>query len=153
MERLDRVLVPVDFSPRTGDLLRRAFLFVDALREAPRVDVFHVWPEPRPLPPPDGLHVSLVPWAEIVEQAQEEAKRQMERLLISVNLANDPRVTRRLMTGDAARGILEIAGKEHHDLIIIGTRGRTGLAHLLLGSVAEKVLRHAPCPVLVMREK
>jgi nucleotide-binding universal stress UspA family protein len=48
--------------------------------------------------------------------------------------------------------ILDTAKKQQVDLIIMGTHGRTGLQHMLLGSVAEKVVRLAPCPVLVVRQ-
>lgn len=47
--------------------------------------------------------------------------------------------------------IVRLAAEEHAEMIVIGTQGRTGLARLLLGSVAERVIRHAPCPVLTVR--
>ncbi|MBT9584200.1 universal stress protein [bacterium] len=53
--------------------------------------------------------------------------------------------------GNAARRILEEAEHGHFDLIVLTSHGRTGLAHLMLGSVAEKVSRHAGCPVLIVR--
>ena len=55
--------------------------------------------------------------------------------------------------GIPADEIIESARKEDVDLIVVGTLGRSALEKLLLGSVAEKVIRHAPCPVLVVREK
>lgn len=48
--------------------------------------------------------------------------------------------------------IVNTAAKEHTDMIVVGTHGRTGLSHLLMGSVAEKVIREAPCPVLCVRQ-
>ena len=54
--------------------------------------------------------------------------------------------------GPAAKQIVEHAGKIGADLIVMGTHGRTGLSHLLLGSVAERVVRTAGCPVLTTRE-
>lgn len=56
-----------------------------------------------------------------------------------------------IISPNAADGICHYAGKEDTDLIVLSTHGRTGLAHLLIGSVAEKVVRHAPCPVLTVR--
>jgi universal stress protein A len=53
--------------------------------------------------------------------------------------------------GDAFWEICQAAEREHADLIVMGSHGRTGLAHVLIGSVAERVVRHAPCPVLVAR--
>ena len=57
----------------------------------------------------------------------------------------------RLEQGDAAETIVRVAGEEKCDLIIMGTHGRSGLAHRLRGSVAEKVLRQAGCPVVTLR--
>ncbi len=56
-----------------------------------------------------------------------------------------------ILAGSAAETIVEYARREHMDLIAIGTHGRTGLAHILLGSVAERVVRFSPCPVLTIR--
>ncbi len=55
--------------------------------------------------------------------------------------------------GRAAAEIARIAGKEDLDLLVVGTHGRTGVRHLVLGSVAEETVRIAPCPVLVVRHK
>lgn len=58
-----------------------------------------------------------------------------------------------LLSGPTARTIVEYAADRAFDLIVMGTHGRTGVAHLLLGSVAEQVVRTAPCPVLTVRER
>lgn len=55
--------------------------------------------------------------------------------------------------GDPADGIVHMAEALAVDLIVMATHGRTGLPHILLGSVAEKVVRHAPCPVLTVRQR
>jgi nucleotide-binding universal stress UspA family protein len=60
------------------------------------------------------------------------------------------RLTRRMKTGDPARTILETAD-DAYDLIVMGTHGRVGRLHATLGSVAETVVRSAPCPVLTVR--
>ena len=57
------------------------------------------------------------------------------------------------VSGAPDEAIVEYARDAHVDLIVIGTHGREGVAHLLMGSVAEKVVRSAPCPVLVVRAK
>jgi universal stress protein A len=57
-----------------------------------------------------------------------------------------------LVQGTPTQTIVDTAGERGVDLIIMGTHGRTGLAHVFLGSVAEHVIRQAPCPVLVMRK-
>ena len=61
-------------------------------------------------------------------------------------------VARRLAMGAPAAEICRIAAEEGADMIVMGTHGRTGVMRLLMGSIAESVLRHAPCPVLVYRE-
>lgn len=60
-------------------------------------------------------------------------------------------VMRRVVVGVPYRKIVEVAAAEKVDLIVMATRGRTGLSHLIMGSVAERVVRTAPCPVLTMR--
>lgn len=66
----------------------------------------------------------------------------------------DPTVpfTHRLTMGDPAAEIVRIAGDENAEMIVLGTHGRTGITRLLMGSVAEAIVRRAPCPVLVYRE-
>jgi len=61
------------------------------------------------------------------------------------------RVEHRFERGDAATEILQVAQKVRADLIVMGTHGRTGLGRLLMGSVAEQVVRRAPCPVLTVK--
>lgn len=58
-----------------------------------------------------------------------------------------------VVAGDPASEILRRARTHGIDLVVVGTHGRTGLKHLVLGSVAERVVRQAPCPVLVVRSK
>ena len=60
-------------------------------------------------------------------------------------------VTTRMATGIPSEEVITVARAEDSDLIVVGTRGRTGLAHVLLGSTAERVIRGAPCPVLAVR--
>jgi nucleotide-binding universal stress UspA family protein len=56
-----------------------------------------------------------------------------------------------LDVGDPYEQLMEMANQRHADLIVVCTHGRTGLQHLVIGSVAEKIIRHAPCPVFVVR--
>jgi len=64
---------------------------------------------------------------------------------------NGVSVKTQVAVGEAVWEICRLAEREHADLIIMGSHGRTGLSHVVLGSVAERVVRHAPCPVLVAR--
>ena len=67
---------------------------------------------------------------------------------------SDPQLTfeHRLVMGDPSTEIVRIAEEERAELIVLGTHGRTGLSRILMGSVAEAVVRHAPCPVLIYRQ-
>ena len=63
----------------------------------------------------------------------------------------DQQVERKTIMGDPSNEIVRIAKDGGYDLIVMSTHGRTGLSRLLMGSVAERVIRHAPCPVFVIR--
>lgn len=68
---------------------------------------------------------------------------------------SDPKLPfeHRLVMGDPATEIVAVAQAEQAELVVMGTHGRTGLSRFLMGSVAESVVRHAPCPVLIYRER
>jgi nucleotide-binding universal stress UspA family protein len=82
------------------------------------------------------------------EQYQEELRARLERLK---GLGGHVRVETRLVEGDPVTEILRLSQEAGTDLIIMGTHGRTGLGRLLMGSVAEQVVRQAACPVLTMK--
>jgi nucleotide-binding universal stress UspA family protein len=97
------------------------------------------------------------PLPAIQQDLEIAARRQLNDLLAAPE-NNDERpmpvgrVLKSLISSNApARAIVEYAGQEHIDLIVTGTHGRGAVAHLLLGSVAERVVRLAPCPVLTVR--
>lgn len=96
----------------------------------------------------EGYAVSL---PDLQQEVEDAARKQLFDLLVD----NDehPLPTRRvLLTSNApAVAIVEYAGRERVDLIVTGTHGRGGVAHLVMGSVAERVVRTAPCPVLTVR--
>jgi universal stress protein A len=79
---------------------------------------------------------------------RDELARSMKRQLVAAGL----RAEVDAREGDAATEILAAARDAKADLIVMGTHGRTGLARLVLGSVARNVLQHAPCSVLIVRE-
>ncbi len=94
------------------------------------------------------LHVMPVPLVQEKRFYREEMTEELNRLR-----APDAqiRVQHRLEEGDAATEILRVAQETGCDLIVLGTHGRTGLGRLLMGSVAEQVVRSASCPVLTVR--
>ena len=89
-----------------------------------------------------------------VQRVWEDQRAWVERELAErVTAATARGLTARWVfkTGGAPESIVETAAEEHADLIVIGTHGRTGLTRLVIGSVAERVVRLAPCPVLTMK--
>lgn len=80
----------------------------------------------------------------------EEAKRLLQKV-IEERVSKKVRVHAIVVPGDAQEEIVKIAAKDHVDVIVIATHGRTGWKHIIFGSVTEKVIRLAPCPVLVIR--
>lgn len=142
-----RILVPYDFSTPANQALRMAAAL--ATRHDGTLTVLHVivpFYVPADLPLGFGAE-QLPPPASLVP----EQRRRLERLVARVLGPDAPRVRVAVEVGDAARCILDAAGR--CDAVVMATAGRTGLAHLLIGSVAEKVVRHSPVPVLTVRPK
>ena len=92
----------------------------------------------------------LVDIPKIETQLIAEGEGQLRKFLAEHNTGN-VQIEPRAMLGDPFAVICRVAQEEHIDLIVLGSHGRTGLSHVFLGSVAERVVRHAPCPVLVAR--
>jgi nucleotide-binding universal stress UspA family protein len=84
----------------------------------------------------------------LTEKMEEKAREMVEK---AAREAEGLDVTTEVHVGDSADVIVEVAQKKGADIIIVGTHGRTGLKRLILGSVASKVIGHAPCNVLVVR--
>ncbi len=89
----------------------------------------------------------------IFKSEKENAENNLKEIHKKLQKAGIKRVTTTILEGDARDKIVSVAKKEACDLIIMSTHGRSGIRRALLGSVAEDVVRHAPCPVLLIREK
>jgi universal stress protein A len=134
------ILVPHDFSPQATVALKTAARL--ASPRGGKLSVLHVVvPFYLPADAPYGMAApgNLIP----------EQKARLERLVAEAVGPKGPPATVRVEIGDAAQRIMD-AGRRA-DCIVMATSGRTGLAHLLIGSVAEKVVRHATVPVLTLR--
>ncbi|HEU4731693.1 MAG TPA: universal stress protein [Kofleriaceae bacterium] len=137
-----KILCPVDFSAGSREALRVA---AGLARESGAALVLtHIWQAPLV----GEFQFAPLSIKNIVESEQAE-------LTTWIGLAKElgaPNVDARFLTGAPWDQIVKIAHDEPDlDLIVMGTHGRTGIKHVLLGSVAEKVVRHAPCTVLVVR--
>lgn len=144
MINLKTILVPSDFSECSDAALRYGLEL--ARRFDARVHLLHVVQDPVTHPwAAEGLAVALF---DIVDQWQKEAQ---QRLAGSVPAADAGRVTAVATVASTYQEILRYAAEHQVDLIVMGTHGRGGVSHMLLGSIAEKVVRRAPCPVLTVR--
>lgn len=143
-----RILVPVDFSDCAIVALNYALRLAGSF--AAQVDVLHVWEQPYYVGPDVMLYIPGGDGQSLVDYARAQAENELESVLASAENESKVKLTRRLATGRPHRKIIEIAELEGFDLIVMGTHGRTGLSHLILGSVAEKVIRQSPCPVLTL---
>jgi nucleotide-binding universal stress UspA family protein len=134
------ILLPTDFSGRSACAFQLACLL--ARESGAKLVVLHVVE-----PPPFITHGEM---GKALEQAQGYRRELTERLH---NLqSDDPNLSIEycLEDGEPVREILSAAEKHRSDLIVMGTHGRTGFRRLLMGSVAEQVLRRASCPVLTV---
>jgi nucleotide-binding universal stress UspA family protein len=139
-----RLLVPLDFSPTSLRALKIAVPLAKA--SAASLILLNVV-EPNPYPTGTESALLVAPDSEVM-QAAEKGLPQIARRFIPKSVRANMLVQR----GRAADVIVETAEKNKVDLIVLSTHGHTGLERLLMGSVAEQVVRHAKCPVFVVRK-
>jgi nucleotide-binding universal stress UspA family protein len=148
-EPITRILVPVDFSSHSD----RAFRY--ALRLASRfgasVELIHVVDNPIASGTWTAEEVYVPDLLEMLDRLLREAERRLATLKFAA-AGDGVSVETRVLTGQPAHTIVEHAETGGFDLVVMGTHGRTGVSHLFVGSVAERVVRRAPCPVLTVRD-
>ncbi len=143
---LRRILVPTDFSKNSENALRYAVAFADKF--AAELHLLHVVQD-LALFIPDTVAVSPIA-APPVDQLTAAVREGLLKVVREHGLEGRP-VCPEVREGVPFHEIIRYAKDKDVDLIVMGTHGRTGLAHVLLGSVTEKVVRKAPCPVLTVR--
>jgi len=143
----NRILVPTDFSETADAALAYAKELATTLGAS--LHLVHVFADPYAVAAGAPDVYAAIP-ADARERALEEVR---ERLLERLDVNEEARFrgSRGVVRGLIAPHIVEYARNQDIDLIIMGTHGRRGVAHLLLGSVAEHVVRTAGCPVLTVR--
>ena len=151
MLSLRKVLVPIDLSPAGMRVLEQAHTF--ALKFSATIDLLHVWTPPPMLAPEaliSGLGAAEQPFMEWLGNSAREHLAKFEETARSqgIEIAGS-----HCELGDPATAIVERAASGGYDLLVLGTHGRTGLSHVLMGSVAEKVVRGAPCSVLTVKNR
>jgi nucleotide-binding universal stress UspA family protein len=146
-----RILVPVDYSDSSRASLKFAATLATSLGAS--LDIVHVWDRPTYVSDavmvkrPGQEHCSLI------ELIQENAERDMKEFVASAELPPGVNAGQRLCSGDTVSTLLAEVKKGGHDLVVVGTHGRTGLSHMLLGSITEKLIRMSPVPVLTIPPK
>lgn len=143
-----KIVIPVDFSPLSRKALGHAFALAGP---ETRVELVHAT-EPLAYPHPSLWTGGLARLSELMEQTQAQAKASLKALQKELAAAH-PGVAlgASAVAGQPAEAVAELAREQKADLIVMSTHGRSGLSHVLLGSVAERLLALAPCPVLVTR--
>lgn len=141
--KIKRLLVPVDFSDSSAKLIDFAIEF--ARMHAAELKLLHViepmnYAVPRWIPEPTAL----------LEEQRKEAAAQLARLEQRAR-AKRINCSSEVHFGVVYEVIADFARTSEADMILIATHGRTGLAHMIIGSVAERVIHNATCPVLVLR--
>ena len=144
MTEIRKLLVATDFSPSARHAVRAAIEM--ARRHEAVVHVAHAFDTPIPIFTP--YDIALPP--AVIEQARTSAEESLRKTRDEVQAAG-LEVESHLTEGPAASGITRLAEELGVDLIVIGTRGHTGLKHVMLGSVAERTIRLAPCSVLAVK--
>ena len=140
---IKKILVPLDGSA----LAEKALAHAEDLAKQFEAEVILVW----------VLHPLIVmsdygssSYQQIVALEQQEAKEYLVEKEIDL-IKDEVAVHSKIMEGQAAQAILDLACREKVDLIVMSTHGRSGLSRWIQGSVASKILHHAPCPVYLVR--
>jgi universal stress protein A len=145
MIQIHKVLVATDFSENAQDAVDTAISIAKTFGAS--LDVVHAFQTPVPIVSPYEV---VVPDG-FLEQARDAAAQNLKAVVEKIS-SEGVEVRSHLTEVPAAPAIARIAEENDTDLIVMGTRGNTGLKHVLLGSVAERTIRLAPCSVLTVKQ-
>jgi universal stress protein A len=143
--QIRKILCAVDFSEPSRAALHMAADM--AQKFDAELTLLHVYQVPA-YPLPDGV---ILPSTVTVTDLFDQVDRALADWRADVERLGAKRVKATSVEGQAWREIVAQASEGDFDLVVVGTHGHTGIKHLLLGSVAERVVRQAPCPVLAVR--
>jgi nucleotide-binding universal stress UspA family protein len=142
------ILAPTDFSAHSEQAVRYASRLAERLGS--ELHLVHVLSEILPAGP-DPLLMPVMP-AQFYKENEDRAREALDRVLDPA-WEKPANITRAVKWGSPVESIVSYALDHRIELLIIATHGRTGLSHVLLGSVAERIVREAPCPVLTIRDR
>lgn len=144
---LKRICVPTDFSPQSEHALLYGLTLANFFKA--ELHLLHIVEDIGPvLASAEGM--DTVTAAEILASVEKSAREQLQSLPPADWKADVP-IVRSISHGVPFHEITRYAKTQQIDLIVMGTHGRSGLKHFLMGSVAERVVRSGPCPVLTVR--
>jgi universal stress protein A len=146
-KRFRKILVAVDFS----EGCKRALETAASVANGTPVDLIHVWDVPQFLAP-DALIAMPHDPRPVAELATQQGEASMKSFATEMSQKGIEIGTTRVAQGNTADCICSLAENGGYDLVVVGTHGRSGLNRLLLGSVAENVVRHSKVPVLSVRQ-
>lgn len=154
MIKLKSILLPTDFSECAGEATRYAFALAEQFDA--HLHLLHVIHDISTQVPDFGMGLAFPAYVEHIperkQQQEEEAIRKLAELP-PPGWSEQHGVTIAVKRGQPFVEIIRYARTHEVDLIVIGTHGRSALAHAMIGSVAERVVRKAPCPTLTVRPK
>ena len=148
MIEIRSILAPTDFSAHSEQAVRYACRLAERL--GAELHLLHVLSEILPAGP-DPLLMPVMP-PEYYKENEDRARETLGRLLDPA-WGKPARSSSSVRWGSPVESIVSYADDHQIDLVVIATHGRTGLSHVLLGSVAERIVREAPCPVLTIRDR
>ena len=140
-----KILVPTDFSKSADHALARAIEFAKLAQG--EIHLLHAYELPTTI---GALDVPLALPQDFFDQVRDASQRYLDERAKRAS-AQGVKVQTHLTCDAPTRAILDAAEKIGPDLIVMGTRGRTGMKHVLLGSVAERTVRLAACPVMTVK--
>ena len=144
---IKKILCPTDFSENSDHAMKYA-LTLAVLSQA-ELELFHVV-EPITYPQSTEFFEPVLDEVELMMKMEAAYQKQLEDQVAALK-EEYPKITGKLVNGNTFLEIIRAARDEDVDMIVMGTHGRTGLAHVLIGSVAERVVREAPCAVLTVK--
>lgn len=148
MNHLRKILVPVDYSACSRAALEHAAMLAKSFNAT--IDLLYVWEAPA-FVAPEAMVGAAGTTQTLAQLASDQAQAAMREFAAQAKEDGIEIQATRVEQGDPAHTIVEVAEREGYDLVAMGTHGRSGFAHLLLGSVAEKVVRRSTRPVLTVR--
>ena len=146
---LKHILVPVDFSSASDAAVRLAAELAHGC--GAEIDLLHVWDLPAPIAPHE-IYVGPTFSKAALDAIQQQSQTQLERVASDARAKGAAVRQVTSLPASAYEVIVEEAERHKYDLIVVGTHSRKRLARFFIGSVAERVMRYAPCSVLVARQ-